>query len=697
MLDLTFEFMFSGPPPHCGDWHVVRTIMVTDSDRLGMSNPAAPFIYFLESYAGAPENFPWGGTAGLAHELGHQLQGGHVNCPPSGTGSPDFPYTTLPYPTQCHIDHTNNHIGYDPLSDTLIVPLDGSNQPQYNDVMSYGSPNWTSEFVYRRMYDTLRLSRAAQPAPRTVTAPQQVAGGYIAPDGTTHLDALYEVDSATATQMATIVDGLEASDYVLRVTSKTGSADIPLLVEDHFGDLEDGLVFFALFDPIADIEKAEVVDTKTAAVLTTQEADSTTPSVTILEPTTGSTISGDSLTIRWQGSNARADSLQYRVLYSGDGGNGWYEVATTADTDITIDTATLPGSANGLLRVYVSDGLNSSFTDATGLSLPNSAPLVTITPRSIMDDSSGIISFPAGSAVEFGATAFDLEDGPLDDATFSWTADGFIDVSDTGATFFKQNLRPGIYTLRMTVADSDGLTGEGSVQFRVLPKQVNDQAGIVLEGSCDDAGYSADADLLSLISPDDNAQIRMVRSGGDYYICISNMDQASYTDEYVEVRLDPNNSQDNTMQGNDLYVRLYRDGRFERGVGTGSSGTTASTPSALYAGTVTESDDGSSWQAEIRIDGSILPAWNSLIGASFRHKYSSLSFGVATWSSSSLIGGPSRWGEVTLGDAIVPTAVTVQSSAVQNGSAVLIPLLLLLGLATWVGVRRVSEFGRSHR
>ena len=699
MADLTFEFMFSGSPPHCGDWHVVRSIMVPDSDRLGMSNPVAPFIYFLESYGGAAENTPWGGTAGLAHELGHQLQGGHVNCPPSGTGSPDWPYTTLPYTTQCHIDNSNNHVGYDPLSDTLIVPLDGSNAPQYNDVMSYGGPIWTSEFVYLRMLDTLDFTRSTQPrAAMAGGGEQQIVGGYIAHDGTAHIEWMYVVDNDTAERMDELINAgnMEDSDYLLRIESENaGVVDVPLRVQEHFGDIEGGLVFFGLFEPVADITVAQLIDNSRGGTpLAERIAGSQAPTITITAPSAGSIITDRYLQISWNGVDNDGDQLLYRVMYSGDGGSSWYEVATTTNESISVDTETLPGGSNGLLRVYASDGLNSSSADVTPLAMPNSAPLVTITPRLNSDgvggrEVNGLVTFPAGSTVEFDAVAFDLEDGPIDESTYSWNADGFIDQFDTGPTFRKNGMQPGFYELTVTTTDSDGRSGTGSMLFRVLPKQVSDGSGVELDGQCEDAGYSADTDPVSLVGPDDNAQLRMVRSGGDYYICISSMNQYSYADEYIELRFDLNNSKDSTMQSSDIYVRLYRDGRFERGVGNGSGGTTMSPPSVLYAGEATSDDAGNNWQAELRIDGSVLPGWNSLIGMTALHKYNSLSLSIAAWSSGSQIGGPSRWGEVALGNAIPPTAVAVQSNAVQPSIGVItFSLVLALVAMTVVSVER---------
>ncbi|MCB0081849.1 MAG: hypothetical protein KDE47_13000, partial [Caldilineaceae bacterium] len=155
MFHLTVELMFSTPPPHCSGRRTIRTVMVPSAARFGLSNGVAPIIYFLENFGGPPVNYPQGGNAGLAHELGHQFGRAHVACPVSGPNAPANTDSGYIY-NSCRIDDTNTHIGFDSITRQLIVPLD---TPIPTDVMSYGSaPNWLSDYTYRGIFNNVRLS-----------------------------------------------------------------------------------------------------------------------------------------------------------------------------------------------------------------------------------------------------------------------------------------------------------------------------------------------------------------------------------------------------------------------------------------------------------------------------------------------------------------------------------------------------------
>jgi hypothetical protein len=80
-------------------------------------------------------------------------------------------------------------------------------------------------------------------------------------------------------------------------------------------------------------------------------------------------------TIKWLGTDLDAEAeLNYQIAYSANNGRDFVPVAVglgADDTALVVDTRHLPltQSGQGLLRVFVNDGLNTSYADVTGLSI----------------------------------------------------------------------------------------------------------------------------------------------------------------------------------------------------------------------------------------------------------------------------------------------------------------------------------------
>jgi hypothetical protein len=63
------------------------------------------------------------------------------------------------------------------------------------------------------------------------------------------------------------------------------------------------------------------------------------------------------------------DDLQFQVAYSPDGGESWVPLAVDVrGTGVTVNTTEIQESrGNGIIRVFVSDGLNTAFADVEEL------------------------------------------------------------------------------------------------------------------------------------------------------------------------------------------------------------------------------------------------------------------------------------------------------------------------------------------
>ncbi|MBC8422399.1 MAG: hypothetical protein H8E01_00050, partial [Chloroflexi bacterium] len=125
-----------------------------------------------------------------------------------------------------------------------------------------------------------------------------------------------------------------------------------------------------------------------------------------------------------------------------------------------LDTTSLPGGEEVLIRVLASDGFHTASADSPPLSVPTKAPDVLIAAPS-----EGAL-LPPERALYLDGSAYDPEDGPLSDAALSWWSDrdGLL---GRGATVIVPGLTlsPGWHTITLRAADDDGQIGAASTDM----------------------------------------------------------------------------------------------------------------------------------------------------------------------------------------------------------------------------------------
>lgn len=99
------------------------------------------------------------------------------------------------------------------------------------------------------------------------------------------------------------------------------------------------------------------------------------PTITITAPQAGSSLD-TTTTLAWrvEDPDSKAADLQYQVAYSFDGGESWVPLAVDlkgSETSVVVNTREIQKSdGQGVIRIFVSDGLNTDFDDVNGLSTP---------------------------------------------------------------------------------------------------------------------------------------------------------------------------------------------------------------------------------------------------------------------------------------------------------------------------------------
>ena len=191
-------------------------------------------------------------------------------------------------------------------------------------------------------------------------------------------------------------------------------------------------------------------------------ASPSAPTVTVTFPNGGEVLDGEVM-LNWSASDVDGDQLSSIVQYSPDGGSSWTTlVVQWPHLSYVADFDMLPGTASGLIRVYVSDGFNSAVDISDMFFVTDHAPTVSIISPEQGDEFSGV------QTIFLSADADDVEDGMLPDSSVVWLSD--IDgVLGVGADLeiIATDLTEDNHTITVTVTDSADNQVSASVDIAV--------------------------------------------------------------------------------------------------------------------------------------------------------------------------------------------------------------------------------------
>lgn len=400
---------------------------------------------------------------------------------PADLSNPLFPYLHGSVGTQVGVKT-------EPIL-SLVLPLSNRGLSHTHDFMSYGpSPSWVSPFTYCTFLNTLTsgavtcpsgAERASLPSdPIVLISGLHTAdlaritylyvAGILNPDGTASFEPFEQMTSTQDISQIPSGDAYllvfkSASDQVLKYYSFTP-------VETHHDEVNP-TVQFNLTVPYP--SKTTIIQLmRNGEVLAEKKVSSHTPIVHFdLEgndqPMTGSQ------SFSWTAEDEDGDALIYSIEYSPDNGNSWLTLnvgLTSTKTDVDFDA--LPGTKQGMLRIVVSDGVNTSEARSTGLfSVDYKTPIIT----SISSDTSTY----QGQAVYAEVTAYDWEDGSITNPdAISWTSnlDGTL---GSGLWIAPDKLSVGEHTVTAIVRDSDGNMVSRSMKIKVLAADIPSASGPV--------------------------------------------------------------------------------------------------------------------------------------------------------------------------------------------------------------------------
>lgn len=407
----------------------------------------------------------------LPHELGHALGRHHTPTPHCRfpISAPTLPWESYPYP--------NGYIS------PLISPVESILEiygfhilthriypPNTSDLMSYCFPVWPSDWTYEGIHNEIkgRFQTSSQNVIQTATADQMpvlVVSGRVTPTlNAGDIGSIYVLTSMTTPTPPT------SGTYTLRLEDETGSVLATYPFEPTFscesaaGCSEGEQVGRFVLAVLASDQMASIRLLHGGQELDSRYVSSHEPAVTIMYPNGGETLIGSTETLRWSASDLDRDPLEYAIQYSTDAGATWQTLATDwISTTYELDLNRIAGTDQGLLRVLASDGFHTAQdqSDAT-FAVAKRPPQVSI---QAPDDNS---LYVGDQTVILEGSAYDNEDGQLDDSALSWSSD-LDGILGNGQAFAvnASALTEGPHIITLTAQDIDGETDTDSISVQI--------------------------------------------------------------------------------------------------------------------------------------------------------------------------------------------------------------------------------------
>jgi uncharacterized repeat protein (TIGR03803 family) len=418
-----------------------------------------------------PNSAPRQGVDGtpqvLAHETGHTLSLTHTGidtpsgstvgtCWGDGQTNPPQPINWIFINNKLQSLSGNFEYGFDVGQQSIV---DGS---MTFDMMAYCMNRWISPYNYKNMFPLLSGGNVASPNVKTKVESESEAtpkplinytqGSYMQVGGTIPSTGIALDPIFTENRLGTSDAG--SGNYSIQEQGAGGTVLFtrfftPILGQtDTVGSdfVTDG-TFNEFIPAISGATSVAVLDSTGNTLQSVMLG--TPPTVTITSPAAGFVGSGQQ-NISWTATSSTATNFYSRIYYSTDNGTTWQDVLDTPGTGAVLDFSALPGAAAALLRVDVSDGVNTGSATSVVFSVPKKMPSTVV----INSPVSGS-TFAAVNPVSLAGAAYDADDGLLTGTALQWS-DNIEGNLGSGARLQVTTLKPGPHTITLTATDSDG-------------------------------------------------------------------------------------------------------------------------------------------------------------------------------------------------------------------------------------------------
>ncbi len=448
-----------------------------------------------------------------AHEIGHSLGRMHPvagsddpataaveNCGHSRDDS-GFPYGDTSHSTAPIGDASGATEGFDRGDKSLNIKPAVLPSNIWNDVMSYCSNQWLSDYNYKAMYDYM----IAHPSlPQSLGDNRPMVGDFLYVAGQVNPGAQTASITTVSRQpeLVNIKDPDPTGAYRLRQVDANGG----LLSEVRFATqaVVDGpnQAFGEALTYAPGVDSVQVLPLDKDIVLASYHISPTPPQVgNVSLPFALQPVSGKA-TLAWSAQDKDGDRLTFDIAYSPDGGASFLPVAMGyRGQSLDIDTDQLPGAKSGVFRVIASDGANTALADSKPYALAGKPPQ-----PFILSPGAGT-HLHYGQQVNVSGFAQDAQDGLLDPARLAWK-DGAGQALGAGASLTLYDLPVGVNTLTLQATNSLSLTATTSITISVdddlsLP-------GPTLEAAPQQVGWQVPVESSTVVT----ATLTVNNSGG---------------------------------------------------------------------------------------------------------------------------------------------------------------------------------------
>ena len=396
----------------------------------------------------------------VAHETGHMLGRRHTNTGvPGAAGAPPGCYSTAtdpgtgwPFADNRIQSAAQLEVGFDVAAGNPVAPETNF------DWMSYCTPRWISPFTYRNAMTALNATQVAPAALGGAAVGEfWTVSGLLPAGGGVQFGPLFTIETEAETALGSGSHHIEVRDAAGGALFTRFFTPSEPRTESVEGMDVDGIGVFYQLVPVQDGAARIVLVDDEGVEIGSLEFGGVAPTVSIDQPTGGETIDGIGQ-LMWSISDPDSSEHWSWVEYSSDGGASWASLGQFKD-DVTLaeDFDLLPGSSgSALLRVTVSDGINTGSATSQPFSVGTKVPSV-----QIIGPASGSI-FQEQAIVWLRASAYDVDDGILDEDSVVWESERDGDLG-TGASLPLTTLSQGLHGITVTGTDIDGNAASASI------------------------------------------------------------------------------------------------------------------------------------------------------------------------------------------------------------------------------------------
>jgi hypothetical protein len=434
------------------------------------------------------------------HEMGHGWKLNHPGPAPghgAECGSGGWCDTDWPWPHGTYVGY-----GFDILNLRAIPP--GTGETNNHDLMSYGGvdPNWISSRNWIRLFNAFTGKNLAYPKGTPVEFPACLIVSGVWSDTTGwRFTPVYEL-----AETMSFADDEPAGDYAIELRRADGQPilrrrfSIPSTHVDCKECAEPMPVSpsFVQLMPEPETAATVVLFGPGGVQLAQLRRSPSTPQLSITSPTAkGFATGGEGPYIGWSASDPDAgDALYFMVQYRRTATAAWQSLAVdVSGGSLAVAPDDLPGGPDTRVRVFATDGFNTTGATSPAFAVADKPPLVTI--LSPPNDT----TVTRQDTVLLRGAGSDPEDGVLPAASLAWTSD-LDGPLGTGHRIEATRLSLGSHRITLTGLDKAGHSGTAAITLNIL-KGVNtqpianagpDQAALVQSAVVLDGWASADPD-----------------------------------------------------------------------------------------------------------------------------------------------------------------------------------------------------------